>query len=125
VEPKYLGKSANLPIDELDAVEAPAGLDSVTMTSDEVTALGPVNRQPDYYTIKIEYIPDRKCIESKSLKLYFMHFRDMEVFGEQLAVTIRNKVVETIAPHACRVTVVQKPRGGISIEAISSYQSGG
>jgi 7-cyano-7-deazaguanine reductase len=122
MEPKYLGKPINGPIDELDAVPAPAGLDTVTMVSDEVTALGPVNRQPDYYTVRIEYVPDKQCIESKSLKLYLMHFREEEVYGEQLAVTIRDKVVEAVVPRACRVTVVQKPRGGISIEAVSSYR---
>ena len=122
MEPKFLGKPTNTPIDELDTVPAPAGLDCVTMVSDEVTALGPVNRQPDFYTVKIEYVPDQKCIESKSLKLFLMHFREMEVYGEALAVTIRDKVIEAVEPRACRVTVLQKPRGGISIEAVSSYR---
>jgi 7-cyano-7-deazaguanine reductase len=121
-EPKYLGKPISAPIDALDTVPAPAGLEIVTMLSDEVTALGPVNRQPDFYTIKIEYIPDQKLIESKSLKLYLIHFREQEVYGEQLAVTIRDQVVQAVAPRACRITVLQKPRGGISIEAVSSYQ---
>ena len=122
MEPKYLGKPSHEPIDELDSGPAPEGLDLVTMVSDEVTTLGPVNRQPDFYTVKIEYLPNGKCIESKSLKLYLMHFRDQEVYCEGLAVAIRDKVVETIQPRGCRVTVLQKSRGGISIEAISSYQ---
>lgn len=122
MEPKYLGKPINQPIDELDSVPAPPGLDMVTMASDELTTLGPVNRQPDYYTVKIEYAPATQCIESKSLKLYLMHFRDQEVYCEELAVTIRDKVVEAVSPRACRVTVLQKSRGGIAIEAVSSYQ---
>jgi 7-cyano-7-deazaguanine reductase len=122
MEPKYLGKPINQPIEELDSVPAPAGLDLVTMVSDEVTALGPVNRQPDYYTVKIEYVPDQKLIESKSLKLYLQHFRDQELYGESLAVVIRDEVLRTIEPRACRVTAVQKARGGITIEAVSSHR---
>ena len=119
MEPKYLGRRATEPIEELDTFPAPSGLDRVTMTSDEVTALCPVTGQPDYYVVKIEYVPGPLCIESKSLKLYLWHFRDKGVFGEQLAVDIRQKIVATIQPKACQVTVLQKARGGITIEAIA------
>ncbi len=121
MELKYLGVRSTEPIDELDTFPAPAGLDVVTMTSDELTALCPVTGQPDFYTVTIEYAPGRLCIESKSLKLYLWHFRDRGVFCEQLAVDIRDKVVATIQPQACTVTLVQKARGGITITAVSSY----
>lgn len=121
MEPKYLGQRSTQPIDELDTFPAPAGLDAVTMTSDELTALCPVTGQPDFYTVTIEYVPGPLCIESKSLKLYLWHFRDQGVFCEQLAVDIRDKVVATIQPRACTVTLVQKARGGITITAVSAY----
>ncbi|MCB0001231.1 MAG: preQ(1) synthase [Anaerolineae bacterium] len=125
MEPKYLGKRSTQPIDELDTFPAPAGLDTVTMTSDELTALCPVTGQPDFYTVTIEYVPGPLCIESKSLKLYLWHFREQGVFCEQLAVDIRDKVVATIHPSACTVTLVQKARGGIVITAVSSYTEEG
>jgi 7-cyano-7-deazaguanine reductase len=118
---KYLGVRSNAPIDELDTFPAPAGLDRVVMTSDELTALCPVTGQPDYYTVSIEYAPGPLCIESKSLKLYLWHFRDRGVFCEQLAVDIRDKVAAAIQPQRCMVTLVQKARGGIVISAVSSY----
>ncbi|MER2597888.1 MAG: preQ(1) synthase [Caldilineales bacterium] len=121
MQPKYLGRRSTEPIDELDVFPAPAGLHLVTMVSDEVTALCPVTGQPDYYTVTIEYVPAAWCIESKSLKLYLWHFRNQGVFGEQLAVDIRDKVVATLQPQRCTVTAVQKARGGIVITAVSRY----
>jgi 7-cyano-7-deazaguanine reductase len=120
---KYLGVRSNAPIDELDTFPAPAGLDRVAMTSDELTALCPVTGQPDYYTVSIEYAPGPLCIESKSLKLYLWHFRDRGVFCEQLAVDIRDTVVAAIQPQRCTVMLVQKARGGIVISAVSSYEA--
>jgi 7-cyano-7-deazaguanine reductase len=119
MELKYLGIRSTQPIDELDTFPAPVGLGRVTMTSDELTALCPVTGQPDYYVVTIDYEPGLLCIESKSLKLYLWHFRDQGVFCEQLAVDIRNKIVATIHPKACTVKLVQKARGGITIEAVA------
>ena len=95
------------------------------MTSDEVVALGPVNLQPDFYTVRIEYQPDAWLIESKSLKLWLRGFHDREIYAEQLAVDARDEIVPTIKPLWCRVTTTQKPRGGIAIETVSSYRRQG
>ena len=117
---KYLGRPMNEPINELDTFPSPS-IDRVTMTSDEVTAFCPITKQPDFYTVTIEYEPNQLCIESKSLKLYLMHFRTEFVFAEALTVEIKNKVIETIQPKFCYVTVIQKSRGGIVIKAESRY----
>lgn len=121
--PKYLGKTVSEPVDDLDTFPAPSGIGRVTMTCDELTSLCPVTGQPDQYTVTIEYEPRERCIESKSLKLYLWHFRDSRVFCEQLAVDIRDKVIEAVAPARCRVALLQKARGGITIEAVSIYES--
>jgi 7-cyano-7-deazaguanine reductase len=68
------------------------GVSRVEMTSDELTSLGPVNEQPDMYTVTIDYVPAARCLESKSLKLYLVQFRNEQVFCEQLAVKIRPTV---------------------------------
>ena len=124
-KPRYLGKTVKGAIEHLDPVPAPAGIDQVTMTSDEVVALGPVNLQPDFYTVRIEYQPDAWLIESKSLKLWLRGFHDREIYAEQLAVDARDEIVRTIKPLWCRVTTTQKPRGGIAIETVSSYRRQG
>jgi 7-cyano-7-deazaguanine reductase len=121
MDPKYLGKPTTGPVSDLDTFHSP-GIYRVVMTSDEVTSFCPVTGQPDYYTVTIDYVPDKLCIESKSLKLYLWHFRDQRIFAETLAVEIKNKVVQTIAPCACTVTTRQKSRGGIIIEAVANYK---
>ena len=95
------------------------GVSHVEMTSDELTALGPVNAQPDLYVAKLEYWPGPLCIESKSLKLYLNGFRNEEQFGETLAVRIRDDAAQALQlpPDKVRVTLTQKSRGGIVITA--------
>jgi 7-cyano-7-deazaguanine reductase len=97
------------------------GVSRVEMTSDELTAVCPITGQPDLYTATIAYEPSERCLESKSLKLYLMTFRDQGHFCEALAVQIRDDVAEALGLPAerIRVTLVQKARGGITITASS------
>jgi 7-cyano-7-deazaguanine reductase len=105
----------------LESFENP-GVTRVEMTSDELVALGPVNEQLDMYTVAIEYAPDRLCLESKSLKLYLMQYRNEVVFCEALAVKIRDEIAEALAvdASAVRVELTQKARGGITITATAA-----
>ncbi len=95
------------------------GVKHVELESDELTAVCPVTGQPDLYRARIEFEPDALCLESKSLKLYLNSFRNEGCFAETLAVRIRDDVaaVLTLPPARVRVTLVQKPRGGITITA--------
>ena len=95
------------------------GVSRVEMTSDELTAVCPITGQPDLYVATIEYAPQGLCIESKSLKLYLARFRNEGAFCEALAVKIRDDVAEALGIPAdkARVTLRQKPRGGITIVA--------
>lgn len=97
------------------------GVSRVEMTSDELTAVCPITGQPDLYTATIEYDPAGLCLESKSLKLYLMQFRDEGHFCEALAVRIRDDVAEALEldQDRVRVRLTQKPRGGITITASS------
>src|SRR6184192_482628 len=97
------------------------GVSQVEMTSDELAAVCPVTGQPDLYVATIEYRPRALCLESKSLKLYLVGFRDEPHFCEALAVRIRDDVAEALELSAdeVKVTLRQKARGGISITATS------
>ena len=97
------------------------GVSRVEMRSDELVAVCPVTGQPDLYVATIDYRPGPLCIESKSMKLYLMQYRNEGVFCEALAVQIRDDVAEALSLTAADVTVtlVQKPRGGITITATS------
>ena len=95
------------------------GVSRVELTSDELTAVCPITGQPDMYVVTIDCEPDAVCIESKSLKLYLAAFRSQGAFCEALAVQIRDDVAAALAvpPDSVRVTLRQKPRGGITIVA--------
>lgn len=91
------------------------GVDTVVMETDEVTAICPVTGQPDWYTVRVQYSPVTDCLESKSLKLYLWSFREHGAFGEKLATIIAEDLYQVLMPSLVEVTVIQKPRGGISI----------
>jgi 7-cyano-7-deazaguanine reductase len=93
------------------------GVERVEMTSDELAALCPVTLQPDMYVATIDYWPQSLCLESKSLKLYLMQFRNEGQFCEALTVRIRDDVaaVLELPPEKVHVTLRQKSRGGIAI----------
>lgn len=114
---KALGKAVRHPTRELEVFPKPAGVELVTLESDEVTSLCPVTGQPDWETVTISYVPDKTCIESKSLKLYLWSFRDEGAFCEALAARIADDVAAACQPFRVEVTVTQKPRGGIKIAA--------
>ena len=77
----------------------------------------PVTGQPDFSSVVIEYQPDQRCVESKSLKLYLWSFRDQAVFAEALAVAIGAEIHRAAQPHYVKVVVTQHVRGGIVTEA--------
>ncbi|MGZ4388003.1 MAG: preQ(1) synthase [Gaiellaceae bacterium] len=95
------------------------GVDHVELRSDELAAVCPVTGQPDLYVATIDYWPRSSCIESKSLKLYLMRFRNEGHFCEALAVQIRDDLAEALdlPRDKVRVTLEQKARGGITITA--------
>ena len=95
------------------------GVSHIEMESDELTAVCPITGQPDMYLATIEYFPEALCLESKSLKLYLMRFRNEGAFCEALAVQLRDAVAAALElpPDRVRVTLEQKARGGITITA--------
>lgn len=112
-----LGNKVREPSRRLEIFPSPAGMEKVILECDEVTSLCPVTGQPDWETVIIEYVPNQYCIESKSLKLYLWSFREEGVFCEALASQIAKDIDAACQPHSCKVTVVQKARGGIKITA--------
>jgi len=87
----------------------------------EFTAICPVTGQPDFGHITIRYIPDRLCIESKSLKLYMFSFRNHGTFHEEVVNRIRDDIVKAVRPRKLEVRGSFNPRGGISIRVESCY----
>jgi 7-cyano-7-deazaguanine reductase len=87
----------------------------------EFTSVCPVTGQPDFAAIAIHYIPDLACIESKSLKLYLMSYRNAGMFHEAITNRILDDVVSACSPRWARVKGIMNPRGGISIVVTAEY----
>jgi len=87
----------------------------------EFTSLCPVTGQPDFGHIVLRYVPDKKCVESKSLKLYLFSFRNENTFHEEAVNTILDAVVKACSPRRAEVVGRFRPRGGISINVKATY----
>ena len=114
-----LGHPVQHAVEHVECFPAPAHLTTVRFTTDEVASLCPVTGQPDLSHVVIEYRPRAHCVESKSLKLYLWSFRERPVFAEALAVEIAHEIMTTADPVSVRVTLTQRPRGGIEVEAVA------
>lgn len=95
----------------------------VTFTTSEVTSLCPITGQPDFYRITITYIPDRRCLESKSLKLYLFSYRQSGMFAEDMANRILDDLVHICRPRWLEVKSAMNPRGGIGLTVLVEHKA--
>ncbi len=87
----------------------------------EFTTLCPITGQPDFAEIRILYIPDKRMVESKSLKLYLFSFRNHGDFHEDCVNIIMKDLIQLMDPRYIEVTGLFVPRGGISIHPYVNY----
>lgn len=87
----------------------------------EFTSLCPITNQPDFATIYINYIPNLKMVESKSLKLYLFSFRNHGDFHENCINVIMKDLIALMQPKFIEVSGKFLPRGGISIDPYVNY----
>ena len=93
----------------------------VTFNCPEFTSLCPITGQPDFARIVINYIPNEKMVESKSLKLYLFSFRNQGDFHEDCINIIMKDLVKLMEPKYLEVKGIFTPRGGISIYPFANY----
>lgn len=117
MELTVLGRTVRHAIEHVEVFPAPSSVTRVSFTTDELGSLCPVTQQPDLSQVVIEYVPGEWCVESKSLKLYLWGFRDRQVFAEALAAEIAAEIMATARPQQVAVTLTQRPRGGIEVQA--------
>ncbi len=98
---------------------------TIEMECPEFTSVCPRTGQPDFGTIRISYVPDRKCIELKSLKLYLWSFRQQGIFYEAVTNEILDDLVAACAPRRMTVTGDFKVRGGIRTVVTAAYSQEG
>ena len=88
----------------------------------EFTCLCPKTGQPDFATIHLEYVPDRRCIELKSLKLYVWSYRDEGAFHEAVTNRILDDLVRACEPRFMRVSAEFNVRGGIYTTVVAEHR---
>ena len=98
---------------------------TIHIESPEFTCLCPKTGQPDFATLKLEYIPDAFCVELKSWKIYLWSYRNEGGFHEDLTNKILDDLVETLNPRYIRLTADFNVRGGIYTTVTAEHQNSG
>jgi 7-cyano-7-deazaguanine reductase len=98
---------------------------TIRMTIPEFTCLCPKTGQPDFATLKLEFVPDELCVELKALKLYVWSFRDRGTFHEAVTNEILGDLVAAIAPRFMRLTAEFNVRGGIYTTVVVEHTKTG
>jgi len=89
----------------------------------DFTSLCPITGQPDFAKIDIQYVPDRLCVETKSLKFYLSSYRNARAFNEEVANRILDDLVAVCRPRSMKVVGEFASRGGISLTVEASHPS--
>ena len=94
----------------------------IRFTAPEFTTLCPITGQPDFAHFVIDYVPAKRIVESKSLKLYLTSFRNVGSFHESTTIAIAKRIVAAIKPKYLRIGGYWYPRGGMPIDVF--FQTG-
>ena len=97
----------------------------VNLETDEFTCICPKTGLPDFATIRIEYTPDKRCIELKSFKLYLVSFRNTGIFHEHVTNKILDDLVKACRPRYMKLEMEYKLRGGIKTTTKAAYRKTG
>lgn len=98
---------------------------TIRIDTPEFTCLCPMTGQPDFATLKLEYIPDKLCVELKSFKLYIWSYRDEGAFHEAVTNQILDDLVEATSPRFMRLSAKFNVRGGVYTDVIAEHQADG
>lgn len=98
---------------------------TIRMRLPEFTCLCPRTGQPDFATLDLEYVPDARCVELKSLKLYIWSFRDRGAFHEAVTNEIADRLVAALQPRFLRLTAQFNVRGGIYTTIVAEHRQDG
>ncbi len=98
---------------------------TIRISTPEFTCLCPKTGQPDFATLEIEYVPDRKCVELKSWKLYVWSYRDEGAFHEAVTNKILDDLVAATQPRFMRLTGIFNVRGGVYTTVVAEHHQDG
>lgn len=108
--------------DQLECFPAPAPGDTVIEhVHEEFTSVCPKTGHPDFGSVLLRYQPRGRCVELKSLKLYYQSFRDQGIFYEALTARLRDELAAAIEPAWLQVVTSWRGRGGIRSRVIAEH----
>ncbi len=96
---------------------------TIEIVCPEFTSVCPKTGQPDFGTLKFTYVPDRLCVELKSLKLYLQQYRNEGLFYEQATNRILDDLAAVVQPRWMTLAASFTPRGGISTTVTAEYET--
>jgi 7-cyano-7-deazaguanine reductase len=98
---------------------------TIRISIPEFTCLCPKTGQPDFATLNLEYVPDKTCVELKSLKLYAWSYRDQGAFHEAVTNQILGDLVAATQPRFMRLTADFNVRGGVYTSIVAEHRHKG
>lgn len=96
---------------------------SVDIVTNEFTCVCPWTKQPDFAGIKLSYVPDKKCIELKSLKLYLQSYRNIGIVHESAVNAIADDLINAVKPLELHLSMEFNVRGGITTTVSRGYKA--
>lgn len=93
----------------------------IVTTTDEFTSVCPFSGLPDFATVTISYIPNRKCLELRALKYYLMSYRNVGIWYEHLVNRMLKDLIEAAEPRHMRIEIACAPRGGLASTVTAEY----
>jgi 7-cyano-7-deazaguanine reductase len=94
---------------------------TIEIVCPEFTSVCPKTGQPDFGTLTFAYVPDQRCIELKSLKLYLQQFRNEGIYYEHVTNRILDDMVAVLRPRQMRLTAAFTARGGITTTVTATF----
>ncbi|MCC6124501.1 MAG: NADPH-dependent 7-cyano-7-deazaguanine reductase QueF [Pirellulales bacterium] len=96
---------------------------TIEIVCPEFTSVCPKTGQPDFGTLTINYVPEKKCVELKSLKLYLLQFRNEGIFYENVTNRILDDLVAALHPRRMTLTAAFNARGGITTTVTATHKA--
>ena len=95
----------------------------ITTSTDEFTSVCPFSGLPDFAVVTISYVPDKHCLELRSLKYYLLSYRDVGIWYEHLVNRMLEDLVRASKPRRMQIEIACNPRGGLSSTVTASYDA--
>lgn len=122
-KPSHLGIKSSEAISKLDLIPWTGGKIAVELVCKEFTSLCPVTGQPDFGELTLRYQPNKCIVETKSMKLYLIQFRDKGVFSEDIVSSIADDIFNQLQPAWLEIEGRFASRGGIAINVQASREA--